>query len=91
MANARDEYDLQKHLKDYEEVLREYVQYFTHQQSTALSREDYEKIRKALDYLIMHTDYHADMSLKWNLYQGRLQIDQDIKEIESIVKDCLKM
>lgn len=46
MANARDEYDLQKHLKDYEEVLREYVQYFTHQQSTALSREDYEKIRK---------------------------------------------
>ncbi|MDM8292617.1 DUF6179 domain-containing protein [Faecalicoccus pleomorphus] len=90
-ANAKDAYDLQKHFKEYEEVLREYVQRFTHQQSSSLSREDYEKVCKALDYLIIHTDYHADMPLKWNLYQGTLQIDQDRKKIESIVKDCQQM
>lgn len=90
-VNAKDAYDLKKHIKEYEEVLRDYVQYFTHQQSSSISMMDYQKICKALDYLIFHTDYNKKMSLKWNLYQGTLQIYQDIKKIESMIEDCLEI
>lgn len=82
-STFRDEYLLNRHIKEYRDLLREYVYLFTQEKSSSISKENYETIIHALDYIFFHTSYDEKMSLKWNLYQGRIQIQKDVKMIQN--------
>ena len=82
-STFRDGYLLNRHIKEYRDLLREYVYLFTQEKSSSISKENYETIIYALDYIFFHTSYDEKMSLKWNLYQGRIQIQKDVKMIQN--------
>lgn len=82
-STFRDEYLLNRHIKEYRDLLREYVYLFTQEKSSSISKENYETIIHALDYIFFHTSYDEKVSLKWNLYQGRIQVQKDVKMIQN--------
>lgn len=88
---AQDPHDLQDRMEEYQQEVRHYIRRLTHEQSSAVSVCDYQRVCKALDYLLAHTVYQKERTLKWNLYQGLLQIQKDMEKIADDMKKCSEM